>query len=314
MSDARVRALAPLLDAFERSFDKGARIGFDPVELPRRYADPRDQEVAGLFAAALAYGRADLFKPQLEGVLARMGPSPARFCEAFSAAPHPDAFAGFRYRFNVPADVAALAAAIGHVRRESGSLGDRFATLLREAAEPEPLRRALSRFARELRDAPPARAVLRGRGPRGLAHLLPDPDLAGACKRWNLYLRWMVRGPDEVDLGAWRGVPPSALVVPLDTHVARIARYLGLTDRADMSWRTAAEITANLRRLDPADPVRFDFALCHLGMSGACPPRRDVARCAACALVERCRARAKGATAITPGAPSGAARGGSRRP
>jgi endonuclease III len=100
----------------------------------------------------------------------------------------------------------------------------------------------------------------------------------------------MVRGPDGVDLGIWRGVPPSALVVPLDTHVARVARRLGLTRRKDLSWRTAEEVTAALRVADAEDPVRFDFALCHLGMSGHCPPRRDPGRCAACALAEECQA------------------------
>jgi len=135
--------------------------------------------------------------------------------------------------------------------------------------------------------------LLRRRGRRGLQHLCPDPALPGACKRWNLYLRWMVRGPDGIDLGLWRGVPASALVVPLDTHLFRIARYLGLTDRRDASWRTAAEITASLAAVDAADPVRFDFALCHLGMSGACPPRRRADRCAACPLRPVCRARAR---------------------
>jgi uncharacterized protein (TIGR02757 family) len=101
----------------------------------------------------------------------------------------------------------------------------------------------------------------------------------------------MVRGPDAVDLGAWRGiVPAAALVVPLDTHVHRVARCLGLTRRRDASWRTAEEITAALRRVDPDDPVRYDFALCHLGMSGACPARRDRARCAPCPLAAACRA------------------------
>jgi uncharacterized protein (TIGR02757 family) len=315
LSALGARALAPLLARLERELDTAARIGFDPVELPRRYRAPADQEVAGLFAAALAYGRADLFKPQLERVLAEMGPSPARFCEAFARAPQPGAFAGFRYRFNQPADVSALAAAAGHVRLLHGSLGERFAALFREesaaAADHPParaapagtrppharqggaLRWALARFARELREAPPARALLARRGPRGLAHLLPDASLAGACKRWNLYLRWMLRGPDAVDLGAWTGVPRSALIVPLDTHVARIARHLGLTRRTDMTWRTAEEITESLRRLDPEDPVRFDFVLCHLGMSGACPLRSDPERCEECRLSAACRGRAR---------------------
>ncbi len=249
--------------------------------------------MAGLFAAALAYGRADLFKPRLEAVVAEMGASPARFCDDFARRPAPGAFAGFQYRFNQPQDLAALAAAIGSVRRAHGSLGARFAVLLAaEAGSASAMRHALERFARELRDAPAARAHLATRGLRGLRHLLPDPGGAGACKRWNLYLRWMVRGPDAVDLGAWTGVPRSALVVPLDTHVARIARYLGLTTRRDMSWRTAEQITDSLRRIDPEDPVRFDFALCHLGMSGACPTRRDRACCEACPVSAGCRVRA----------------------
>ncbi len=297
LSAERASRLRPLLDGLQRGCDAAARIVFDPVELPRRYADPGDAEVAGLVAASLAYGRADLFKPQLERILAVMAPSPAAFAARFAASPDPSAFSGFRYRFNRPEDVAALVAAVGHVRAAHGSLGSRFAALFRRASadgEAEPLRLALASFSAELRGAPPVGAILRRRGRRGLLHLCPDPVSAGASKRWNLYLRWMVRGPDAVDLGLWRDVPASALMVPLDTHVARIARYLGLTDRRDLTWRTAAEITAGLRRLDPADPVRFDFALCHHGMSGACPPRRDPACCAVCPLRSECRARAGG--------------------
>jgi uncharacterized protein (TIGR02757 family) len=288
---SRAARLKPLVDALDASLDSAARIGFDPVEFPRRHSDPHDAEVAGLLAASLAYGRADVFKPVLGRVLDVLGPRPARFAERFARAPAPRAFGSFLYRFNRPADVAALVAAIGHVRARHGSLGARFAALFDEqGGGPAALRPALARFAAELRAAPPVAPLLAARGPRGLLHLLPDPAGAGACKRWNLYLRWMVRGPDRVDLGIWRGVPPSALVVPLDTHLHRIARHLGLTARRDASWRTAEEITAGLRRLDPADPIRYDFSLCHLGMSGGCPVRRDPARCGACPLRPVCRA------------------------
>lgn len=311
LSPARAAALRPLVDALDAGLDRAARVGFDPVELPRRHRDAADQEVAGLVAAALAYGRADVFKPILERVLATMGPSPARWAEAFARDPDPAAFSWFLYRFNRPADVAALVAAIGHVRRAHGSLGARFAALFREeGGGPAALRPALARFARELREAPPAAALLASRGGRGLRHLLPDPAGAGASKRWNLYLRWMVRGPDAVDLGAWRGVPRSALVVPLDTHVLRIGRCLGLTARRDATWRTAEEITAALRRLDPEDPVRYDFALCHLGMSGACPARRDPARCAECPLAPACRGVARPIRAAPARRGSAASRGG----
>lgn len=283
-------ALRPLLERLDATLDRAARLAADPVELPRRYRTPDDQEVAGLLAACLAYGRADLFKPVLVRLLGQLGPSPAAGVEAFAAAPSRGALGWFRYRFNRPADLAALLAAIGHLRRRHGSLGARFATLLAASGGGAPaLRPALATFAAELREAPPVAALLRGRGGRGLRHLLPDAAGPGAAKRWNLFLRWMVRGPDGVDLGAWRGVPPAALLVPLDTHVHRVARRLGLTARAGAGWRTAEEVTAALRLVDPADPVRFDFALCHLGMSGACPARLTPAHCAACPLVSACR-------------------------
>jgi uncharacterized protein (TIGR02757 family) len=313
LSPRRAEALRPALDRFLAGFDASARLGFDPVELPRRFPDPGDAEVAGLLAASLAYGRADLFKPRLEEVLAAMGPRPADFAAAFARAPDWHAFAGFRYRFNRPADVAALVAAMGFLRARHGSLGARFAALFGEeagsGARAEPLRRALARFASELRGAPPVGPLLRRRGRRGLLHLLPDAGGAGACKRWHLYLRWMVRGPDAVDLGLWKGIPRSALVVPLDTHLARIGRCLGLTRRRDLSWRTAEEITRSLRMLDAADPVRYDFALCHLGMSGACPARRDPGRCRACPLAEVCLGRAaRRRREAPPGSGSGRSR------
>ena len=294
IAPARAAALRPLLDALDARLDRAARIAADPVELPRRYPAPDDAEVAALFSASLAYGRADVFKPVLERVLAAMGHSPARFVERFARVPDPGAFSGAVYRFNRPPDFAALAAAAGELRLRHGSLGARFAALFERAgASPAALRPALAGFAAELRGAPQVAALLARRGRRGLLHLLPDAGGPGASKRWNLYLRWMVRGPDGVDLGLWRGVPPSALVVPLDTHVHRVARALGLTARRDASWRTAEEITASLRRVDPDDPVRYDFALCHLGMSGACPARRDRARCEACVLGEACLAWAR---------------------
>jgi uncharacterized protein (TIGR02757 family) len=197
------------------------------------------------------------------------------------------------------------------MRAGSGSLGARFARLIDEAGAGEaPVRAALSRFADELRTAPPALTILRERGGKGLRHLCPDPGAGGAAKRWNLYLRWMVRGPDGVDLGIWPDVPTAALVVPLDTHVARVARRLGLTRRKDLSWRTAEEITAALRVADPDDPVRFDFALCHLGMSGHCPPRRVPERCAICKLVEGCEAGAVSGPASPAGPGTRSARAG----
>ena len=123
-------------------------------------------------------------------------------------------------------------------------------------------------------------AVMAGEGtadwsslPRGLRYMLPHPASGSACKRWCMFMRWMVRaphaGPDGTDLGIWSG-SPARLVIPLDTHVLRLARFLRLTRRTDGSWRTALQVTDALARITPDDPLRYDFALAHLGISGQC--------------------------------------------
>lgn len=287
LSPARACRLQAVLDPFVAAFDGAGRVAFDPVEAPRRYADPADQEVAGLLAAGLAYGRADLFKPKLFGVLAEMGPSPAAFVRSFDPVKDGGRFASFSYRFNLPADLGALLAGTGAVLREHGTLGAFLAGQLRLHGE---LRPALAAFTRTIRQTGET-LVGDAMGPtRGLDHLLADPEKGGACKRLVLYVRWMVRR-DAVDLGTWEGlIPRSALIIPVDTHIMRISRLLGLTRRKDLSWRTAEEITASLRLLDPEDPVRYDFALCHFGMSGACPARRQKANCLRCPLRGECTA------------------------
>jgi uncharacterized protein (TIGR02757 family) len=114
----------------------------------------------------------------------------------------------------------------------------------------------------------------------GVGYFFARPSTGGACKRLNLFLRWMVRR-DAVDLGVWTRVKASQLIVPLDTHVIRVGRCLGLTRYKSPGWKMAADITRSLRGLDPKDPVKYDFSLCHIGMMNACgygTARRDT-RC-----------------------------------
>jgi uncharacterized protein (TIGR02757 family) len=104
---------------------------------------------------------------------------------------------------------------------------------------------------------------------RGVSYFFPRPSAGSACKRLNLFLRWMVRR-DEIDLGVWTKVSPARLIVPLDTHIVRLGRCLKLTRYTSPGWKMAADITSSLRAIDAQDPVRFDFALCHVGMMNGC--------------------------------------------
>src|SRR2546430_2414501 len=257
-----------------------------PVGLPHQYADAGDVEVAALLCAARAYGRVDLFKPRLRALLDALGPSPSQLARSSGPEELLRRASGFSYRMTDARDVACLLHGAGAVLRRHGSLGSCFTAHYRRLGT---VREALGAFVDEL-CAPDFTQITGQRGPtRRLKHLLPHPDRGSACKRLNLFLRWMVRGPDGVDFGLWREVPAAALVVPLDTHVHRIGRFIGLTRRKDLSWKTAEEVTSRLRSLDAADPVRFDFALSHLGISGRCASRRDARRCADCALKPICR-------------------------
>ncbi len=276
-----------MLDAFADDRSWGHRVASDPIELVHRYSDPRDIEVSGLLAAALAYGRADLFKPKVDGLLKQMGRSPAQFVEALTVGGAASLLEGFVYRFNLGTDVAVLLTGMGATLRTHGSLE---ALVVEGLNQTGSIHGALAHLTGGLRKAAPLVQLRQKLGPdRGLHHLLPHPLGAGAAKRLNLYLRWMVRGPDPVDFGVWRKIPSARLVIPLDTHVQRISKLLGLTKRNDLSWRTAEDVTASLRLLDPTDPVRYDFALCHYGMSGACPSKPVRVNCVKCSLRGECR-------------------------
>ena len=164
-------------------------------------------------------------------------------------------FAGFRHRFARGHELARLLLGLKRLIERHGSLGACFASHLKAADET--VAPALGPFVREFRAAAD-----------GLeSHLLPDPSRGSACKRLNLFLRWMVRR-DEIDPGGWDGVSPARLIVPLDVHMHRICGSLGLTKRAAADLRAALEITAAFRAFDPDDPVRYDFAISHLGIRG----------------------------------------------
>lgn len=245
------------------------------MDFVHRYEKP-DREIVGLVAAFLAFGNVAAIRRSVGRVLDSLGPHPAATVDSARRATLERRLQGFVHRVWRGMHLATLLAHAGAIRRREGSLGLALERRLRAHGD---LREALAELADELR------------GPgadRSLRHLVADPRAGSACKRLLLYLRWMSRPADGVDLGIWP-IPPSLLVIPVDTHVLRIARNLRLTERRDASWRTAEDITASLRRFDPDDPVKYDFALCHLGVSRQCPSRRDSHNCARCALRAVCR-------------------------
>jgi uncharacterized protein (TIGR02757 family) len=259
-------ALRARLDGLYHSYNREDSAS-DPVHRVRPFRDPADREIAGFCAAALAFGRVASVLNSIDTLFAIMGPHPAAFVRGFDpGAPHP-ALRAMVHRWTRGADLAALLWILRQVLEGSGSVESFF--LEGYSPEHEDLGPALESFSARALAFDIRRAY--GRVPRkpGVCYFFPRPSAGSACKRLNLFLRWMVRR-DEVDLGVWPRVPASKLIVPLDTHVIRLGRCLTLTRYTSPGWRMAADITAALRQLDPADPVRFDFSLCHIGMMNGC--------------------------------------------
>ena len=272
----RGEKLRQRLDTLVATFDVRT-IEPDPLQLALRFDDPRDQEVSGLLAAAFAYGRADIVVANVGRVLDRMAPSPWRYLATFKPAEGKRRFRGFTHRFHKTPELVALLGCLAAAIREHGTLGDLFR--LGYDDRDDDIGPSLARF---------VDALIGKRRTKALEYLLTSPENGSACKRMNLFLRWMVRRTPP-DLGIWSFVDPSKLVMPVDTHVHRIATFLGLNDRKSPDWKTARALTDRLAAFDPTDPVRYDFAICRLGILDLCSRRRRKENCDVCLLRDVCR-------------------------
>jgi uncharacterized protein (TIGR02757 family) len=276
--EERLREILLALDA-RADLREHAR-HLDPIRFVHRYPEPEDQEIVGLVASSVAFGNVKAILGKLEDLFSRLGSRPARMAD--DPKELHARLRGWKHRVFQGQDLARLMIGARRVQRAEGSLGAFFARTLGETDE---LRESLARFCERIRREGRLRSHPTRRGP---AHLLPNVRGAGGSKRLLLYLRWMARPADGLDLGLWP-VPADRLLVPVDVHIHKLARNLGLTGRKDASWRTAEEVTASLRRFDERDPVRFDFSLCHMGMLQRCPSRRDPKRCEGCPVMPVCR-------------------------
>jgi len=265
-STAGRAALDARLDALYQQFNHPQSVT-DPVQIVRRFERPEDVEIVAFCAAGLAFGRVQSVLNSIEGLLAVMGPSPSAFVRAFTPARDRQALDHLVHRWTRGVDLAALVWLLRQMIDAHGSIEGFFAA----GADPgaETVEGALDSFSQRACALNLQAVYGRSRPRPGVNYFFARPSSGGACKRLNLFLRWMVRR-DQVDLGIWTRVRPAQLIVPLDTHVIRVGRCLRLTRYSSPGWRMAADITRALRELDPADPVRFDFSLCHIGMMNAC--------------------------------------------
>jgi uncharacterized protein (TIGR02757 family) len=260
----RREALRQRLEALYRHYDHRF-VDPDPLQFVRAQRRGEDREVVGLVASALAYGNVRQIKRSIAAVLAVLGPRPARAVRRLEPGMALRSLGGFKHRFNDGRDVACLLHFVGQMLERAGSVEAFFARGLPPGEGH--LGPALASFAE--RTLALDHGGLYGRGPlpekAGVRFFFPSPVDGSPCKRLNLYLRWMVRR-EGVDLGLWRTVAPGRLVIPLDAHVFAIARRVGLTRYRSPGWRMALDITERLRRLDPEDPVKYDFALHRMGL------------------------------------------------
>ena len=288
-AEARSQSLASTLDRLYADFNQPDS-ALDPIQIVRRFVRDDDREIVGFCAAALAFGRVGSVLQSIGRLLAVMGPEPAAYVRRFDPRGERAAFAVLGHRWTRGVDLAALLWVLRQILDRAGSLESFFAAGDDPAAED--IGCGLDSFSSRALALDLTAAYGRVPSRPGVAYFFPRPASGSGCKRLNLFLRWMVRS-DRLDLGIWKTPAPARLIVPLDTHVIRVGRCLRLTRYTTPGWAMAREITASLRRFDPVDPVKYDFALCHVGMMNACGFGRSQGD-GECPLRGACRPRARG--------------------
>lgn len=283
----KTRALKTKLDALCKSYDR-EYLSSDPLMFLHEYSEPADIEVVGLISAALAYGRVAMIQRSVRRILDLMGAHPARYVRRFDARARASDFSDFSHRFNRGDDIILLLGYMKQMIALEGSIGGFF----RAGYEPDApdIGGSLASFTERTLALDCSAIYTKGILPKkaGVRYFFPSPERGSACKRLNLYLRWMIRKNDGLDFGLWDFARPAQLVIPLDTHIARICSLIGLTQRKSPGWPMALEITENLRKLDPDDPIKYDFAICRLGILDKCPANSLPHKCAACEIKTIC--------------------------
>jgi uncharacterized protein (TIGR02757 family) len=231
----------------------------DPVWYVHQHRDSADREIVALLSALLSFGNVKSIHASIAKILEITGPSPAAFARGFDAEALAPRFARLGHRWVRGADLARLFDLLKYLLIRHGSLQEAFLSHHRPS-DPH-IGPMLERFSEDVF----SRLHKPGLS-RGFRYFFPSPADGSPCKRLCMFLRWMVRPADGIDLGLWPEIPVSKLVIPLDTHVYRFARRFRLSPYKTPRWEVALHVTEFLKTLDPEDPVRFDFPICHYGM------------------------------------------------
>lgn len=275
--------LGLLLDKVLTDFPPIKRTKTDPVQFPRWFFEQGrslpEIEAVAVYSAMLAYGSAAQFIKKIDQTMVNCQ---NLFLNAIRQPTPSTEWPG--YRLSTAQEVKRFALALGKLLSKHKNLKSIFLT---GYLPQKDIKSGLAALHAKLE------AEVKSDGlplTRGIKHLMPNPLSGGCVKRWHMFLRWMVRPEDGVDMGLWTEVSPADLLIPLDRHISRIARNLGLTTRASDDWKTASEISTALKTYSPHDPIKYDFALCHLGIAGKCNHGKDRSLCQRCILSPACKA------------------------
>ncbi|MFZ5948110.1 MAG: TIGR02757 family protein [Stygiobacter sp.] len=239
------------LEYHYKEFDK-TKISPDPIEFPHKYSNKRDIEISALISSLFAFGSIKQIMNVLQKIHLIIGSSPFDFVINYSSSKN--YFEDIQHRFYKSIDIENLFSVLNLIYSEHNSLEFFF-------TNKNSMKESISIFSNQMFNIFTQNYKISV----GIKFMFPDPEKGSACKRMNLFLRWMVR-KDGIDFGLWKNISTSQLIIPVDTHIAKIARQLKLTNKKNVSWKMAEEITNNLKKYDSIDPVKFDFALCHIGM------------------------------------------------
>lgn len=278
------------LEHIVKKYNRRDYLDTDPVSIVHKIKGEKSRETAAFISSVFAFGNVKTIKASILKVLHPMGNSVYDFIKHYEKLQHESLpyeiekeakinvisrgllnskksqrsklylFQGIGHRFIKGNDISCLVNTLHFVLKEYGSIENLF---MQYFTKENNLRKSLEVFTKNIREI-----YSRNNSDfceRTLRFMLPSPKNGSACKRMNLFLRWMVR-KNEIDLGIWKGIKKNELIIPLDTHIARISKSLGFTKRKTLGWNMASEITENLKKFDPLDPLKYDFALTRIGM------------------------------------------------